>query len=176
MNTPINNKFDKVSESSFKQRGFSLLELLVVIVVIGIIAAITVPRLQRAVVAANQGSAVSAIRLITNLEVAVVNRGEDASTIDQLIAAGALDEAFADEDNDPNTGERSGYKFMVTKLANQEFVVSAIPASSSLLNPTGKSRYGTSLSGVIYSDAENLDTHFTALNDFNGGTVTTYQP
>lgn len=52
-----------------KQKGFSLIELLLVVAVILIIAAIAVPNLQRARIAANEASAVSSIRTINTAEV-----------------------------------------------------------------------------------------------------------
>ena len=49
-------------------RGFSLIELLIVVAIILIIAAIAIPNLLRARIAANEASAVNAIRNINTAE------------------------------------------------------------------------------------------------------------
>jgi prepilin-type N-terminal cleavage/methylation domain-containing protein len=67
-----------------KQKGFSLIELLIVVAIILIIAAIAIPNLLRARMAANNSSAASGIRTINTAEVSYQSNYQSYGTLAQL--------------------------------------------------------------------------------------------
>ena len=74
-----------------KQQGFSLIELLIVVAIILIIAAIAIPNLLRARIAANESSGVSSIRTINTAEVSYQTSNPTvgyAALLSDLAAAG----------------------------------------------------------------------------------------
>jgi prepilin-type N-terminal cleavage/methylation domain-containing protein len=72
-----------------KQKGFSLIELLIVVAIILIIAAIAIPNLLRARIAANEASSVASIRTINTAEVTVSDRVSDRRLLDHTGGPGA---------------------------------------------------------------------------------------
>src|SRR5690606_13916126 len=79
------------------EKGFSLVELLVVVIIIAIIAAIAIPNLLASRRAANEASAIQSLRTIHSAEVTFFAlNGNEYGTMTQLSAAGVelLDPTF----------------------------------------------------------------------------------
>src|SRR5438094_10619682 len=88
-------------------RGFSLLELLIVVAIILIIATIAIPSLLRSRQAANESAAVANLRTVNTAQVTYLSSsGGNFGAITDLISAGLLDGTF--------TGVKAGYNFAVT--------------------------------------------------------------
>ena len=109
-------------------RGFSLLELLIVVAIILIIATIAIPSLLRSRQAANESAAVANLRTINTAEVTYLSSsGGNYGEITDLIAARLLDDTF--------TGTKAGYNYAVDAVGS-DYTAEATPASAN----TG--RYG----------------------------------
>lgn len=147
-------------------QGFSLVELLIVVVIIGIIAAIAIPGFLASRRSANEGSAVSTLRLLHEAQMTYATsfgQGQyagDTGTpnivgLGVLRGRGMIDENLA-------TGVKSGYSFVGARDdsgGNNAFFFSAIPVSPSGTTQTGDHRYGIASNGVIKTDTT-LTSHY----------------
>jgi type IV pilus assembly protein PilA len=138
-----------------KQKGFSLIELLIVVAIILIIAAIAIPNLLRSKIAANQASAVGSLRTLNTSCIAYsTSYGQFPSAMSNLgpVASGSTASSTSADliDSVLAAGTKSGYTFVYTAGAsNQSYSITATPITSAT---TGQNMYYTDQSGVIRVD------------------------
>lgn len=144
-----------------KTNGFSLVELLIVVLVISIIAAIAIPGFMASRRSANEASAVSSLRVLHGAQMTYATSfgvGEFAGDIgggtvaglNQLRGQGLIDDVLG-------TGSKSGYLIVGgreerSSTSPAEFFFSAIPISADPQMRTGDHRFGIATDGVMRTD------------------------
>jgi type IV pilus assembly protein PilA len=142
-----------------KQKGFSLIELLIVVAIILIIAAIAIPNLLRARMAANESAAVSSIRTINTAEVSYITNYPTTGYA-AIAALGGASPCTASSttscliDNNLATATaapgKSGYIFNAVADTTSTYHATGRPAAA---NSTGSKTYCSVEDAVIRFDS-----------------------
>ncbi len=132
-----------------KQKGFSLIELLIVVAIILIIAAIAIPNLLRARIAANESSAAASVRTVSTAELTYQTSYPSLGYAASLAALAPADVSCSAGPTSANaciidyvlgqagTTAKSGYKFVATGSGGPPASQYFIDAYPSTVNTTG---------------------------------------
>jgi type IV pilus assembly protein PilA len=140
-----------------RQKGFSLIELLIVVTIILIISAIAIPNLMRSKMSANEAAAIGALKTLTESAVMYSNSyGGFPHSIANLGPSGGGPGASSTAadliDSGLATGVKSGYRFTFSVTGSDaagnvvSYAVTAVPVTP---GSTGQRSFYTDQSGTI---------------------------
>ncbi len=149
-----------------KQKGFSLIELLIVVAIILIIAAIAIPNLLRARIAANESSAVASIRTVNTAQISYNSAYPTVGFAGSLgLLAGTCTGAVLPTsaaacliDSQLASGQKSGYTFAASASGSPILSNYAAWANPQTQNTTGVRSFCSASDAVVRYTSASLAT------------------
>ena len=156
-----------------KQKGFSLIELLIVVAIILIIAAIAIPNLLRARIAANESSAVASVRTVNTAQISYNSAYPTvgfASSLTVLAGTSCSPPSSTGAcliDNQLGgaaTSTKSGYTFTLSGVSGTPAASYQVAATPVGVNQTGVRYFCSFADAVVRSSAATISTCDTTVN------------
>ena len=137
--------------------GFTLIELLIVVTIILIIAAFTIPKLTKSTIPAHETSAIASIRAINEAEMIYASSHPDLGFTPDLAMLGGTTQTGGEGtiDNNLSSGRKSGYTFTYTagekvNGAIRSYTITAVPDQ---VGSTGQRRFYSDEAGEIHNNS-----------------------
>jgi len=129
-----------------RHAGFTLIELMLVVMILAILMAITIPNLLRSRIVANQSAAVEDLSIIGTAQVTYFSAHNTYGSFESLTTAAATPESQFLDQSWVEGRSKSGYVFSMPQTSTSDFVCFADPMDPGV---TGDLYYRIDSSGIV---------------------------